>query len=66
MGAATASTPGPVLAGFRDAAGRSGLDVTRIEGAAVDEELVRAVPRAVDLLGEKLLLWFALNAPPVS
>ena len=52
------------LANFVNAAQRSGLDVTRVEEANVDQELVRVVPRAGRILDKKLL--FVMSAQRLS
>jgi SAM-dependent methyltransferase len=52
------------LANFVNAAQRSGLDVTRVEEAKVDQELVRVVPRAGRILDKKLL--FVMSAQRLS
>ncbi len=48
------------LPDFIGAATRSGFDVTGLDEACVDEELIRVAPRAARFLGEKLL--FVLSA----
>jgi ubiquinone/menaquinone biosynthesis C-methylase UbiE len=57
------------LADFVDAARRSGLDVTRIEEARVDHNLVQVAPRVGRFLEQKLLFVMSarrlLDSPPV-